>query len=117
MNGLSPNGDRLTHEHDTDTIAPTLASPTYTGYALELFSNLVSLLATCTGHEYMLKMSINYVKIEESIMSVIEKSVPRIAIWHNEACRVMSNGDSAGQIFLSYPHTNNGFFFLLTTVF
>ena len=23
----------------------------------------------------------------------------------------------ASQIFLSYPHTNNGFFFLLTTVF
>ena len=47
----------------------------------------------------------------------IEKSVPRIAIWHQEACRVMTNGDPKGQIFLSYPHTNNGFFFLLTTVF
>ena len=31
--------------------------------------------------------------------------------------RVMTNGDPVGQIFLSYPHTNNGFFFLLTTVF
>ena len=29
----------------------------------------------------------------------------------------MSNGDPKGQIFLSYPHTNNGFFFLLFTVF
>ena len=47
----------------------------------------------------------------------IEKSVPRIAIWHQEACRVMTNGDLEGRIFLSYPHTNNGFFFLLTTVF
>ena len=47
----------------------------------------------------------------------IEKSVPRIAVWHHEACRVMTNGDSEGQIFLSYPHTKNGFFFLLTTVF
>ena len=35
---------------------------------------------------------------------------------HNEAFRVMTNGDPEGQIFLSYPHTNNGFFFLLTTV-
>ena len=30
---------------------------------------------------------------------------------------MMTNGDSEGQIFLSYPHMNNGFFFLLTTVF
>ena len=29
----------------------------------------------------------------------------------------MTNGDPEGWIFLSYPHTNNGFFFLLTTVF
>ena len=47
----------------------------------------------------------------------IEKIVPRIAVWHHEACRVMTNGDPKGQIFLSYPHTNNGLFFLLTTVF
>ena len=47
----------------------------------------------------------------------IEKSVPRIAVWHHEACPVMTNGDPEGQIFLSYPHTNNGLVFLLTTVF
>ena len=47
----------------------------------------------------------------------IEKSVPRIANWHHEACLVMTNGDPEGRIFLSYPHTNNGFLFLLTTVF
>ena len=47
----------------------------------------------------------------------IEKSVRRIAVWHHKACRVMTNRDPEGQIFLSYPHTNNGFFFLLTTVF
>ena len=27
------------------------------------------------------------------------------------------NADSGGRIFLSYPHTNNGFFYMLTTVF
>ena len=27
----------------------------------------------------------------------------------------MTNGDREGRIFLSHPHTNNGFFFLLTT--
>ena len=42
----------------------------------------------------------------------MEKSVPRIAIWHHEACRVMTNGDPEGRIILSYPHTNNGFFCL-----
>ena len=47
----------------------------------------------------------------------IEKSFPRITVWHQEACRVMTNGDPEGQIFLSYPHTNNGLFFLLTIVF
>ena len=47
----------------------------------------------------------------------IEKSVPRIAVWHHKACRVMTNSDPEGWIFLSYPHTNNGLFFLLITVF
>ena len=31
----------------------------------------------------------------------IEKSVWRIAVWHHEACRVMTSGDPEGQIF--YP--------------
>ena len=44
----------------------------------------------------------------------IEESAPRIIVWHHEACRVMTNGDPGGRIFLSYSHTNNGFFFLLT---
>ena len=47
----------------------------------------------------------------------IEKSVPRITVWHHKACQVMANGDPERQIFLSYPHTNNGLFFLLTNVF
>ena len=46
----------------------------------------------------------------------IEKSVRRLAVWHHEACRVMTNDDPKGHIFLSFPHMNNGFFFLLTTV-
>ena len=41
----------------------------------------------------------------------IEISIQRITIWHHKACRVMTNGDRKGQIFLSHPHT---FFFLLT---
>ena len=30
---------------------------------------------------------------------------------------MITNCDPEGQIFLSYPHTNIGFFFLLTTIF
>ena len=46
---------------------------------------------------------------------MIDKSVPTIAVWHHEANRVMAKGDLYGRIFISYRHTNNGFFFLLTT--
>ena len=42
----------------------------------------------------------------------IEKSVPRFTDWHHEACRVNTNGDPKGQIFLSYPRANNDFFFI-----
>ena len=50
------------------------------------------------------------------VLSPTEKSVPRMAVWHHEACRVMTNGDPEGGVFLSYTHTNNGFVFLLPTV-
>ena len=36
---------------------------------------------------------------------------------HHEACRVMTNGDPEAQIFLSYPHTNNGLFFCCSPLF
>ena len=42
-----------------------------------------------------------------------EKSVPMITDWHHEVRRVMANGNREGRVFLSDPHTNNGFFFLL----
>ena len=57
------------------------------------------------------------IRIYHECEGMIEKIVPRIAVWHHEACQLMTNGDLKGRIFLSYPHTNNGFFFLLTTVF
>ena len=44
----------------------------------------------------------------------IEKSVLRITDWHHKACQMMANGDRQGQIFLSHPHMNHGFFFLLS---
>ena len=39
----------------------------------------------------------------------IEKSVPKINNWHLKACRVMTNGDRGGRIFLSHPHNHDRF--------
>ena len=47
----------------------------------------------------------------------IEKSVWRITLWHHEFCRVMTNGESEGQIFLSTSDTYHGFIFILTSWF
>ena len=58
---------------------------------------------------------LNIIRIHYESEGGIEQCVPRITVWHHEACRVMTNGDREEQIFLSYPHPNNGFFFLLTT--
>ena len=55
------------------------------------------------------------IRIHHKCEGGIEKSVPRITDWHHEACRVMTNGDREGRIFVSHPNMNNGFFFLLTT--
>ena len=49
-----------------------------------------------------------------SVRVGLENSVPRITVWHLEACRVMTIGDPKERIFLSYSHPNNRFFFLLT---
>ena len=53
--------------------------------------------------------------LKRTVSSRIEKPIPRNTDWHHEACQVMTNGNCEGQIFLSYPHMNNGFFFLLAT--
>ena len=54
------------------------------------------------------------IRIYHECEGKIEKSIPKITVWHHQACLVMTNGDPEVQIFLSYPHRNNGFFFLLT---
>ena len=53
-------------------------------------------------------------RIYHECEGAIEKSVPRITVWHHQACRVMTNCDPEGRIFLCHPHMNNGFVFLLT---
>ena len=57
------------------------------------------------------------IRIYHKCEGKIEKSVLRIAIWHHEACQVMTKVDPERLFFLSYPHTNNDSFLLLTTVF
>ena len=47
-------------------------------------------------------------KIYHKCEGGIEKSAR-----HHDPCRVMPNGDHKGQIFISLPHINIGFFFLL----
>ena len=37
----------------------------------------------------------------------IGKSIPRITDWHHKACRVITNDDREGRIYISHPHTNN----------
>ena len=55
----------------------------------------------------------NIIRIYYECEGWIENSASWLAVWHHEACRVMTNGDPEGQIFISYPHTNNVLFFLL----
>ena len=38
----------------------------------------------------------------------------QVESWRHQACRVMTNGDREGRIFLSNSHTNNVIFFLFT---
>ena len=42
----------------------------------------------------------NNIRIYHECEGRTEKSVLRITIWHHEACRVMTNGDPEGHIFL-----------------
>ena len=65
----------------------------------------------------MIAQLMKNIRIYHEYEDRIEKSVPRIAVWHHEACWVMTNGYLEGRIFYPTPNTNIGFFFLLTTVF
>ena len=56
------------------------------------------------------------IRIPQESYNDIEKSVSRINLWHHMACQVMGNGDPEGQIFLSHPHTNNGFFLAIHSI-
>ena len=68
-------------------------------------------------HWYVIKgfLAQRIIRIHHECEVGMEKYVPRITDWYHKACRVMTNGDDEGRIFLFHPHTSNGLFFLLTT--
>ena len=47
-------------------------------------------------------MFLKIIRIYHECEGRIEKSVQKIAVWHHEACPVMTNSDPEGRIFL-YP--------------
>ena len=48
----------------------------------------------------------NNIKINHECEGGKEKSVSMITVWHHTACRLRTNGDHEGRIFLSHPDTN-----------
>ena len=87
-------------------------------YEVNLFSHCIDYNhRTQTGECYITHNTCNIIRIYYECKGRIENSVPRIAVWHHEASRVMTNGDPEGLSSLSDPHTNNGFFLLLAIVF
>ena len=44
-----------------------------------------------------------YISIYHEFEGKTGKSVPMIAVWHHEACRVVANGDPEGRIFSILP--------------
>ena len=69
------------------------------------------------GSTLTIKKVLINVRIYHECEGGIEKSVPRITDWHHEASQAMTIHDFEGWVFLSHPHTNNRFFFLLTTMY
>ena len=50
----------------------------------------------------MLTILCKIIRIYDECEGWIEKSIPRVAVWHHEACRVMKNGNPEGRIYISY---------------
>ena len=57
-------------------------------------------MQTCKGQKNQI-LSGKSIKIYHECEGRIGKSVPRITVWHHEACQVMTSADPEGQIF--YP--------------
>ena len=76
-------------------------------------------LSPCINKKIQILM-VNNIRIYHECEGRIEKSVPKIAVWHNEACRVMTNGDPRDGLFypsltriMDYFSCSSLFFFIL----
>ena len=49
---------------------------------------------------------IRIIRIHHECEGRIEKSVPRITVWHQEACRVIKSDDPEGRIFMMCVSSN-----------
>ena len=78
----------------------------YTLFVLKATHMVVKVTLLCKGasqrfHELleayfktrMWKLNDEHISIHHECEGGIEKSVPRITVWHHEACRVMTNDD------------------------
>ena len=81
---------------------------------LEIFSLKLCFSAHQIGSGFPLYDPFEIIRIYHECERGIEISVSRITDWHQEACRAITNADHMGWIFRFHPHTNYGFFFLLT---
>ena len=70
-------------------------------------TNVCGVLYSVLVLQYSIKFPLQFfftfisLKREYECEGRVENSVLRIAVWHHEACRLMTNGDPEGQIF--YP--------------
>ena len=59
----------------------------------------------CQGRQILrLKILVEIIRIYHECEGRIEKSIPRISVWHHKACRVMTNGDPEGRFFILPSH-------------
>ena len=62
---------------------------------------MIWVFTVCHSTLYGVPALKEFIRIYHKSEERIEITAPRIAIWHHEACRVMTNGDPEGRIF--YP--------------
>ena len=59
------------------------------------------MVVLASGSDVLIFKQCSIIRICHECAGRIEKSVPRTAVWHHEACRVMTNGDPEDGFF--YP--------------
>ena len=63
-----------------------------------MWKQTVELFPQLSGKVNHIIMLFILIRIYHECEGTVEKSVPRIAVQHHEACRVMTNGDPEGRM-------------------